>query len=59
MILAASARGDDFEAQANLHLRTTTVRNEPSTAVLYDRSAKTFDVGPYLEQEGEDRYRSL
>ncbi|HEX9244428.1 MAG TPA: hypothetical protein VF875_18470 [Anaeromyxobacter sp.] len=56
----APARGDDsFEAQANLHLRTTTVRNEPSSAVLYDRQLGTFDVRPYLVPEGEDRYGSL
>ncbi len=58
--LGATARGDDtFDAQANLHLRTTTVRNEPSTLVLYDRTLSTFDVRPYLVPQGDDRYGSL
>jgi hypothetical protein len=58
--LGATARGDDsFEAQANLHLRTTTIRNEPSSLVLYDRQLSTFDVRPYLVPQGEDRYGSL
>ena len=58
--LAAPARGDDaFQAQASLHLRTTTTQNLPSTLVLYDRQARTFDVGSYLVPEGDERYGSL
>jgi hypothetical protein len=57
---AAPARGDDaFQAQASLHLRTTTTQNLPSTLVLYDRQARTFDVGSYLVPEGDERYGSL
>jgi hypothetical protein len=60
LALGAPARGDDaLDAQVNLHLRTTTLRNEPSAAVLYDRRLATFDVRPYLVPEGVEQYGSL
>jgi hypothetical protein len=58
--LTAQARGDDpVQVQANLHLRSTTLRNEASALVLYDRQLRTFDTQSYLRPEGEERYGSL
>ena len=60
MAFAAPARGDEaFEAQAGLHLRTTSTANVPSTLVLYDPALRTFDVASYLLPEGSEQYGSF
>ncbi len=60
-VLAAApvARGEDsVRTQATLHLRTTSTRDVPGTAVLFDAGRRTFDVGGYLVPDGDERHGS-
>lgn len=61
-VLAAAPAGgaeDAVQAQATVHLRTTSTRGVPSSLVLYDPSRSTFDVEHYLLPDGSDRHGSL
>ncbi len=58
-LAARAARADpDASAQATLHVRSTTVRNLPGQAVLYDPSSQTFALDGYLVPSVDDRYGS-
>jgi len=54
------ARADDDDVRANLavHSRFTDREDTPSPVLLYDRTARTFDLAPYLRPQGSDRYAS-
>jgi hypothetical protein len=50
--------GGEVHAEVRLHLRATALDDVPSTQVLYDPSARTFDLDPYLATAGSERYGS-
>ena len=49
---------DDMRAHLELHGRVTRRENAPGPMLLYDRSARTFDLAPYLKPQGSDDYAS-
>lgn len=53
-----AAADEGVQAQATLHLRATSTRNVPSSLLLFDPGASTFDVGPYLLPQGSEGYGS-
>ena len=55
---AHPAAAADVQAQATLHLRETLTRNVPSSLVLFDPAASTFDIGNYLVPAGSESYGS-
>lgn len=55
----AAAAAGGVQAQATLHLRSTTTRQTPDALVLFDRARETFDVERYLLPDGSQRYGSL
>ncbi|HYS82291.1 MAG TPA: hypothetical protein VEM76_16400 [Anaeromyxobacteraceae bacterium] len=57
---SAPARADDdVRASLVVHGRFTDRENTPSSALLYDRSARTLDLAPYLRPQGSDAYASM
>jgi hypothetical protein len=54
----AGAGDGEVRAEAVLHLRTTTLADLPSTAVLFDPATLSFPVGGYLATAGRERYGS-
>ncbi|HEX7622170.1 MAG TPA: hypothetical protein VF400_01265, partial [Anaeromyxobacteraceae bacterium] len=49
---------DDVRAHLELHGRFTDRENTPSPTLLFDRSARTFDLAAYLRPQGSDGYAS-
>ncbi|HEX7490007.1 MAG TPA: hypothetical protein VF341_13955 [Anaeromyxobacteraceae bacterium] len=63
-LAAAAARpgqaqaDDDVRASLAVHGRFTDRENTPSPTLLFDRSARTFDLAAYLRPQGSDSYAS-
>ncbi len=58
-LAAPAARAEDeVSAQATLHVRSTTLRDLPGHAVLYDPASRTFLLDGYLAPSVDDRYGS-
>lgn len=64
-LAAAAARpgraqaDDDVRANLAVHGRFTDRENTPRPALSFDRSARTFDLAPYLRPQGSDSYASM
>jgi hypothetical protein len=50
--------GLDLRTELSWHARFTERERAPSSAILYDRGARTFDLGAYLRPQGADVYGS-
>jgi hypothetical protein len=55
---ALGAEVGEVRAEATLHLLATDLERLPPTQVLFDASSGTFDLAPYLDTRGADRYLS-